>query len=319
MSSHRFSPIVATSLAILMVGCLPEESAGGATGALGTPVITDRCDISGLGSLAEGDFLAGRARGGDGGATGSWAHVGGDGSDVVLGEADWIMCRINGALLGDLRGPATFNGRAGYSFRVHVQDFGDPLPPELVPGTPEVRTVSATRWYRPTRWDDGDVVVDERALVTIPNELPVTVGNAGNQWAWLTFERSESGDTVVCRYRGQAHNPNPCTPGDLEGGMSYVLERCTCERGDEVEAGDVVDVTSMTLRVQSGAQFLPSRRHPQTTVTADFDVTPVTLTDPDRDFYQLAVTEDGAPEDAEPVYFREGDLVAGNIRVLQLE
>jgi hypothetical protein len=313
MSSHRLSPILAASLAASLVGCAPDEGVDSASDAL---VVTDRCDISGLGSLAEGDFLAGRARGGDGGATGNWAHVGGD---VVIGDANWIMCRINGALLGDFRGLARVNGRNGYNFRVHVQDFGDPLPPEVIPGIPEVRTVSATRWYRPTRWDDGDVVTDERALVTIPSELPVTVGNAGNQWAWLTFERSETHDTVVCRYRGGAHNPNPCTLGDLEGGESYVLERCTGDDGDDIEAGDVVDVTSMTLRVQSGAQFLPSRRAPQTTITADFDVTPVTLSDPDRDFYQIAVMEDGAPPDTEPVYFREGDLVVGNLRVIQLE
>lgn len=139
MSSHRFSPIFTASLAISLVACAPEEGAEGATEAL---VVTDRCDISGLGTLADGDFLAGRARGGDSGATGNWAHVGGD---VVIGEADWILCRINGALLGDFRGPARLNGLHGYSFRVHVQDFGDPLPPEVIPGTPEVRTVSATR------------------------------------------------------------------------------------------------------------------------------------------------------------------------------
>ena len=311
MSSRRLSPILAALLASSLVGCVPEDGVEGATGEL---VITDRCDVYGLGQLPSGDFVAGRAHGEDTGATGSWAHVGDP--DVVLGDAEWVLCQINGALLGDFGGPARLNGDSGYTFRVHVQDFGDPLPPEVIPGTPEVRTVSATRWYRPTRWDDGDVVVDERALVTIPEELPVTVGNAGNQWAWLTFERSESHDTVVCRYRGQAHNPNPCTPDDLAGGMSYVLERCTCERGDDVEAGDVVDVTSMTLRVQSGAQFLPSRHRPQTTITADFDVTPVTLTDPERDFYRISVRDEVTDEQ---VYTRQGSVEVGNLHVVQLE
>lgn len=301
---------VAAIVTLSLLSACTFDATGGAEAGL---VITDRCEISGLGMLEEGDFLGGHARGGDTGATGSWAHVGGD---VVIGGADWILCRINGALLGDLQGPARVNGRGGYSFRVHVQDFGDPLPPEVIPGTPEVRTVSATRWYRPTRWDDGDVVRDERALVTIPSELPVTVGNAGNQWAWLTFERSETHDTVVCRYRGGARSPRPCTPGDLADGERYVLERCTGDRRDEVEAGDVVDVTSMTLRVQSGAHTLPSRRHPQTTITADFDVTPVTLTDPDRDFYQISVRDDVT---SEQVYFREGDVVIGNLHVVQLE
>lgn len=313
MSTHRFTPIFAASLASLLVGCLPDEGVESATSGLGTPVITDRCDVWGNGQLATGDLVAGRAHGEDSGATGGWAHVGVEG-DVVLGDAEWVLCQINGALLGDFGGPARLNGMSGYTFSVHVQDFGDPLPAEIIPGTPEVRTVSATRWYRPTRWDDGDVVTDERALVTIPEELPVTVGNAGNQWAWLTFERSESGDTVVCRYRGQAHNPNPCSPDDLAGGMSYVLERCTCERDDDVEAGDVVDVTSMTLRVQSGAQFLPSRRHPQTTVTVDFDVTPVTLSDPERDFYRISVRDEVTDEQ---VYARHGDVDIGNLHVVQ--
>ncbi len=277
-------------------------------------VITDRCEVSGLGLLGpDAEFFVGRVRGDGVSVTGSWAHLG---PSVVLGEADFIDCRINGALVGDVGGPATLDGVGGYNYRVSVRDFGDPGPPDVIEGLPEVQTVTATRRYRPTRWEDGRVAIDERALVTIPAELPVTVGNAGNQWAWLTFQRSESRGVVRCRYRGGARTPNPRTPADLAAGQAYYFERCTCERGDDVEPGDRVDVRWMELHVQTGAHFLPSSHAAQTTVSVDLDVTPLVLRERQRDRYGIGVWDDVT---GERVYFRDGELISGNIQVLQLD
>lgn len=299
-------------IVLLGVACTADPGdVGAGTGEL---VVTDRCEVAGFGTLPVGDFLAGTVRGGDTGATGSWAHVAD--RDVVIADPDWIFCRINGSVQGDFGGTARINRRSGYTYRVHVQDVGDPGPPTLTPGTPSIQTVSATRRYRPTRWEDGSLTIEDRALVTIPSELPVTVGNAGNQWAWITFRRSETFDTVVCRYRGGAHNPNPCTPEDLTAGESYVFDRCTgeLEGTPEVEAGDVVDVRSMTVHVQTGAHFLPTRDAAQTTITVDFEVTPL-VPETRRDFYRIAVWEDAT---GTQVLFREGELAIGNLRILRL-
>lgn len=301
---------------LVLSACSPEGGVGASRSEL---VITDRCEISGLGLLPTGDFFAGDARGGDTGASGSWTHVGD--SRVAFGTPEWILCRINGATLGDFGGPATFDGAGGYTFRVHVQDFGDPRPPDWVEGTPEVQTIGATRWYRPSRWEDGAVSIDERAIVTIPSELPVTVGGASNQWAWLTFQRSETFERVVCRYRGD-DGPH-CRDGST-GGARYVLERCTGDDEGEhdgdvssgsVGAGDRVDVASMTLHVQSGDHSLPSRWSAQTTVTVDLEVTPLIRHDATRDYYRFAVWDDAT---GEQIYLREGALATGNLRVDQL-
>ncbi|HEY8535566.1 MAG TPA: hypothetical protein VIL25_03920, partial [Vicinamibacterales bacterium] len=235
-------------LAVVVMGACTYELGDGASDEL---IETPNCDVSGLGMLPDGDVFAGSVHGSDSSGSGSWVHI--VEHDVIQASPTFVFCRINGAVQADFAGEARVNGRTGYEFRVHVEDVGDPEPGRLTPGTPEIQTVSATRYYRPTRWEDGTLRIDERALVTIPHELPVTVGNAGNMWAWITIERSETFDTVVCRYRGGASSPLPCDPADLAAGSRYVFDRCTGELPgtDEVEAGDTVDVRSLTLHVHT--------------------------------------------------------------------
>ena len=68
-------------IVLLGVACTADPGdVGAGTGEL---VVTDGCEVSGFGLLPAGDFLAGRARGGDTGATGSWAHSGD--ARVVIG------------------------------------------------------------------------------------------------------------------------------------------------------------------------------------------------------------------------------------------
>lgn len=310
-------PRPATSMSLvllLLAGCAMEG--GDPSESAGALVVTDRCEMEGTGGLPEGDFFAGRARGGDLGATGSWLHTGDD--RVVLGTPTLIFCRINGVVIGDVDGPASLDGREGYTFRVSVQDFGDPQDePALLPGTTEVQTVSATKTYCPDAWVDGSVAIAERALVTVPDELPVTTGNAGNGSAQVTFELNEGG-RVTCRYRGGASTSDPCTDEDLQAGLSYRFRRCTDEDGAtlDVGPGDRLDVVSAVVHVQDGVEVLPSWRHPETTVSVDFEVTPLTWGVPERDYYRIAVWDDAT---GERVYFRDGNLTSGNVTIRQLD
>lgn len=293
--------VIAVLVALGVAGCDPD----GVGGTADTLLLTDRCEISGAGVLA-GEAFSGAARGSDTGARGSWTHEGADG--VVLGEAEWILCRINGAMLGDFGGPATIDGRAGYTFRVGVQDF------EEASETTETQTVRASRTYRPSRWEDGELTIDEQALVTIPSSLPVVEGNAGNQWAWLTFERADTADVVTCRYRGGASRPNPILPVDVAAGLSYELQRCTGEEpgSPEVSAGDRVAVRWMRLHVHSGAHFHPHPWCPVTTVSVDLQVTTGPVT---RDRYRIGVWDDAT---GERVFFRDGELTSGDLLVQTL-
>lgn len=300
-------------LAVLLIGsgCAYEmEPAEGAEQAL---TVTDRCEIEGFALLDGGDLVIGRARGGDSAVDGRWLHLG-DGH-VMTADPQRITCRLNGRTIGELDGEAQLDGTPGYTFRVFIEDHGEPGPPPVVEGTPEVRTLTATRTYRPSRWEDDGI--EERARVTIPAQLPVTVGNAGNQWAWLTFQRHGTFDVVVCRYRGGAPTPVPRTPADLAAGERYHLQRCTGEwhGTDPVDAGSVVDARWLRLHVQTGAHFEPSFRGARTTVEVDLDVTPFVELEPLRDRYRMEVRDAAGTR----VYARNGEVAVGDLRVTRLE
>lgn len=307
MARHLVLPLTVTLLSACAF-----ETPGQAEAEL---VVTDRCVIDGIGLLApDGDYFTGEARGSDTGALGNWLHIGPDGTSV-FGQAEFILCRLNGALLGDFGGRAAFNLQPGYTFRVAVHDNGPPEAAEFVSGTPSVETVRASRSYRPSRWVDGHLPIEEeRTRVVIPSELPVTVGNAGNQWAEITFERSETHDVVTCRYRGDARRPNPRRPRGWVGGERYVFERCTGPGGGGLAAGDEVDVGWLSLHVQSGDHM--SCDDPETEVAVDFHVTPQLLRVTRPDHYRIGVWDDAT---GERVYIRDGDVATGDIELIQLD
>jgi len=306
---HRVSLL---SVLLVLSGCAYDvDPTGSAEEAL---VVTDRCELSGMALLDNGDFVAGRARGGDTSVSGSWVHVA-DTGEVMNATPDRITCRLNGSVIGEIFGTAELDGTPGYTFRVFVQDRREPGPPEVIEGPPETRTLTATRRYRPSRWETDSL--EERAIVTIPSELPVTVGNAGNQWAWLTFQRHGTFDVVTCRYRGGASSPHPRTPGDLAAGERYHLERCTGEwpGTDPVEAGSRVDARWTRLRVHSGAHFLPSRRDARTTVSLDLDIAPLIVIEPPPDYYHMEVRDAAGTR----VLLRYGTVATGDLDVVRLD
>lgn len=257
----------------------------------GVTVTTDLCEVSGAGTLPSGETGSGTIRGADTGALGTWEHT--SSSGTVLGTPDWVLCRINGALLADFAGPATIDGASGYSYRVSVQDRG-------TSGVATIETLTATLHYRPTWWDDGTLPIAGHAEVTIPAELPVTEGQPGTGMAVLSFDLADSGDTIRCRYRGNGRA--------AAGGDAYVLRHCVGRHGRApIVAGDVVDVTAMTLHVQNGAARC---RIPLTTVSVDLEVTGA----PDRDFYRIVVWDSSSAQ----VLLSEGVLASGDFTVTDL-
>jgi hypothetical protein len=127
-------------------------------------------------------------------------------------------------------------------------------------GDPEVRTLSATRYYSPPRWDDGHAWFHRIAQVTIPETLPVTIGNAGNHEARLILVQYPDLETIRCDYRGGASTSNPTRPEDVARGLEYQFVRCRqieessgSGHGVALAPGDIVDAWVVHLRVQEGS------------------------------------------------------------------
>ncbi len=236
--------VVATSFlrmaalgAVVLTGCIGPDADVGA----GELVITEHCIVSGAGALAGGDVLSGDVHDEGGVPVGSWDHA--QGADELLGTPTTLVCRINGSRIADVTGSGSWNGAPGYSYTLHVQDRGDPSMPSRVAGTPETRTLVATHTYHPRAWTDGTTTFTDGALVSVPASLPVTQGNAGNEWAQLTFVDHDTGVPTRCSYRGGASRANPVGAADVALGLSYVWQSCeTCvapaPRADGDDHGD---------------------------------------------------------------------------------
>ena len=212
---------------VALAGCgRVDDGASDADGAL---IVTGHCSVSAMGVMPGGEGVTGSITGAGAVPTGTWQSA--TPSDGFIGAPDWLECRVNGATVADFTGTGSWNGAPGYTFRVHVQDRGAPGAPVRIEGAPTTVTLDATRTYSPSRWTDGTARFDAGAYATIPASLPVTVGNAGNQWAWVTFAPDAGGAAslaypVRCRYRGGAHGPNPTSPSDVAAGLSYAFVDC---------------------------------------------------------------------------------------------
>lgn len=325
----RTALIAASLLAI--AGCAYEVEPGASDDAL---VVTDRCEIRGFGLLDSGELVAGRIRGDETGASGRWVHYSRT-DGFVLASPDWIFCRINGAVIGDFAGDATVNGASGYTYRVNVQDRREPGTPPIVTGTTtEVRTVVASRDYRPTRWSDGELPTDGRIRVTLPAELPVSEGNAGNGTAWVSYQRADGWGLVTCRYRGGAPRLRPRTPAEEAAGLSYHFDRCydgtfggdddDDDDDDEIDesvpmpglvAGSVEEVRWLRVHVQNGSHWHPSRSAARTEVSVPFDVEALTTIPAPDDYYRISVWDAAGTR----VLHAEGAVPIGDLRVTQLD
>jgi hypothetical protein len=284
-----------------LVGCAYDADLGTSESDL---ILTDRCEVRGDALLSMGDFAEGDVAGRATGVGGDWIHAALEGG-VLAGEPDFIFCRINGSTIGDVSGPAYWNGHNHHTFQVHVQDRGVPMPPTPVVGTTETRTIRATRRTAPTSFEDGvlDVGAGGAMRVTLPSTLPVVAGNAGTGLAYINFTRdarNARGETVICRYRGSSR------------GTRYTFDRCTGSMAAcALRAGDQVDVRELTVRVESAASTGCRSRPTTTTVQVDLTVAPLTFIVPLRDFYSIYVHN----AEGEVVHTAEGNLIGGDLAV----
>ncbi len=290
-------------VSLVTIGCAPDD---GSSSWASTPHEAERCLVNGAGALPGGEAGSGSIEGGIAGATGSWLHDSAT-AGVLLGTADLLVCRINGSRIADFEGSAEVDGTPGYYYRAHIQDRGTPGDTVIVEGAPTVETLTATRYYRPSRSVDGALAITgDQARVTIPAELPVTEGAPGTGRADLTFVRADTGDTTRCRYYGNGSR--------ARGGDRYVLRHCVGRSGSpEVVAGDVVDVLEMTLHVQSGDSH-SFGCSAQTTISVDLDVVPITIEPSQPDVYELRVY---APDGSDYLSVG-GPLVGGAFTVTEL-
>ena len=282
------------SLVLVLSGCALDV--GAATSA-STARVTHRCEVAGLGALSAMESGGGTVRGGDTGTVGMWMHESSIGS-LSATNPDWILCRINGSRLADFEGDATVDGAAGYTYRVSIQDRG-------TPPAPTIETLAASVEYRPTRWTDGSLPIRaDSARVVLPAEIPVTRGQPGNGEAVLSFDLADGSDSINCRYYGNGRRGR--------GGDRYVLRHCVGRPGGvEYGAGDVVEVSAMTLHVQSGSRSCGVWR---TNVEVDLEVTHVSTTDPGRDFYRMAVWDPAGVQ----VLLSEGVIERGDFVLTEL-
>ena len=283
---------ICRSLKVWSVLALAVSSGVSPVGALAEPVVEPtNCATFGEGVLENGDFVIGDIAGTATSGLGSWFHELEDGTFFWL-SPDTVSCRINGVAIA--RSNGRVSGAGGVTYTLEVEDYA-------VGGASTLQTLSASREYSPSAWDDGVLVVTggEETLI-IPATIEVTSGGSGSQWVYVTLDRTIEGDQVTCRYRGNAEGPED--PGD-----AYELARCTGEDDGtaEVEAGDVVRVSSLTVHVQGGCGSCGS-----TEVEVDIEVA-----NDVSDFYVL-IFEDAA---GNPILDRRGFFVSGGITVEDLD
>jgi hypothetical protein len=128
----------AFSAIALSVACL----FGGARNANAEAIETGHCSITGAGTLASGlGFTVSVIDSAEGVPSGTFSYTRGQ-VQFVSSAVTLLFCRVNGVVIGDVEGIGSFNGVDGHRFLIQIHDRGVP---QLLPGTPEIRTVTASR------------------------------------------------------------------------------------------------------------------------------------------------------------------------------
>ena len=281
------------------------------------------------------------------GISGSWTNR--DAAGAFVGAPSSITCHIDGATLADVSGTGTYDGRPGYAFSLHVQDRGVPGTATRSPGVAIGESLTGTRTYHPGVSTDGTLAFAQGAMVAVPASLPVATGNAGDEWASITFVDHDSGSPLRCLYRGDAAEDCDHDDATAHGvGRNYVFVACQwgapavhhddeCEHeheharhddhsahhemGDDecnaldwttdptIVAGYALDVNSILLHVADGSSHFPTPRAPITVVTWAFSATPFVIRLPEPDYYRLLVFDPAGAV----VDFVDGDLTSGDL------
>lgn len=202
--------------------------------------VPDNCRISGEAELIAIDFSTREFALGDISGTalsgsGSWTHL--TSTTTYSLVPDNVTCRLNGIAIGDSQG--TIAGTSlTYALQIHDE------PPRLERTMIDI-VASRDAGRGPVEWEDG--LLEEEVFLTLPAELPVIEGSAGNQWATLGFMLVEDGTAITCRYRGTGRTP-------LEPSDSYVLNACT-GAGRSIVAGEEIEVELIELHLDGGSPF----------------------------------------------------------------
>ncbi|WP_148314192.1 DNRLRE domain-containing protein [Sorangium cellulosum] len=113
--------------------------------------------------------------------------------------------------------------------------------------TSDPLVLRASKSYAPTAWQDAEVSATRRVAFAVPHEIPVLLGNSGNQAAELRF-RTPEGDEVVCDYRGGSDLAHPDSTYEKAKASRYLFERCS----NDLESGANVTGTWFYLHVENG-------------------------------------------------------------------
>lgn len=123
------------------------------------------------------------------------------------------------------------------------------------------RTVvlDASKTYGPTCFHDASATMTPAMKFKIPASIPVTAGNAGNGYVYLTYKNGSSGSPVVCKYRSGSNQSHPTSTSELAKASKYNFVSCDAAGcGHDPDAGDEVTATNVTLHVENGDSNKPS-------------------------------------------------------------
>lgn len=79
----------------------------------------------------------------------------------------------------------------------------------------------ASKSYTPVAFANANHKVTKLSIVTVPKQIDVITGNAGNNSATLIV------GLIGCVYKGGSPVSHPVTPEDVQAGMAYTLQYCT--------------------------------------------------------------------------------------------
>jgi len=112
-------------------------------------------------------------------------------------------------------------------------------------------TLIASKLYNPSRFFDAEACLCRSIEFTVPAEISVTAGNAGNHWVDLLFRTPEGGE-ARCRYRGGSDQAHPVGPVQIAKGQRYEFLHCT----NGTASGDRATADYFSLHLANGDSFL---------------------------------------------------------------
>ncbi|MBN8231549.1 hypothetical protein JYK02_28955 [Corallococcus macrosporus] len=111
----------------------------------------------------------------------------------------------------------------------------------------ELQVLRASRTYAPSRWEDGQLTLQEPIHFTIPSAVPVVMGNGGNHWVEFRF-RTAQGEEQNCDYRAGSDKAHPETGVEQAKGRRYLFVRCS----GGLKEGDRASALSFQLHIRNG-------------------------------------------------------------------